>query len=163
MREPTTKDIAEYFRLGLEGGLCRENEVESWADKLIAETSSPTPNWLLNLSIDSEASENKLLQGVPGEADQITAWSLLLARLGLANRTKQFNREQIMPMLSRWSVNHEIPKPIRSEVSGLFQRCDVFLEGWNSENQFIKDMEVFFARFRPFEPSVPQSTLQALQ
>jgi hypothetical protein len=35
MPKPTTKDIAEYFRLALEAGLCCEKEIESWADKMI--------------------------------------------------------------------------------------------------------------------------------
>jgi len=162
MRNPTTKDFAEYFRLALEAGLCRENEIESWADKLIVETSSRTPDWLLNLSIDRELSKNRLLQEVPGEADQITVWSLLLARLGIANRIRQFTRGQIVRVLFRWAVNREIPNQFCNGAYRLDDSFDGIQEGWYSEDRFIKDFEDFFVPFRSFQSFLPHSTLKAL-
>ena len=165
MREPTTKDIAEYFRLALEAGLCHENEVESWADTMIAETSSPIPDWLLKLSVEKETSKNALLQAVPGVANELTLWSLLLARISIANRVKQISREQILSVLNDWSLtrNREIPKPICGDFYGLFQSFDGVEEGWHPEEKFIKDVEDFFVQFRSFEPFVPQSTFQVLR
>ena len=164
MRKPTTKDVAEYFRLALEAGLCRENEIEDWADRMIAETNSPAPDWLLNLSIESEASRNKLLEAVPGEADQIAVWSLLLARFGIANRTNQLSREQIVKVLYRWERSGELPDQFYNQVD----RLDDSLEGtkhghgWCSEDQFITRFEHFFAPFRSFESFLLQSKLQTL-
>jgi hypothetical protein len=155
MRKSTTKEFAEYFRLALEAGLCREKEIESWADKMIVETNSPTPNWLLNLSIERETSKNKLLEAVPGQADKITVWKLLLARLGVANRNKQLSREQIVRVLFRWAVNREIPKPFSDGAYRLDDSFDGMKEGWYSEEQFIKDFEDFFVPFRSFELSLP--------
>ena len=164
MRKPTTKDFAEYFRLALEAGICRENEVESWADKMIVETSSPTPDWLLNLSIESAISNHKLLEAVPGEADQPTVWNLLLARMGIANRTKQLNRGQIVRVLYRWTANGEIPSQFYNQASRLDDSFDgiQIQYGWCSEDKFIQDFEHFFAPFSSFESFLPQTTLQAL-
>ncbi len=159
MRDPTTKDFAEYFRLALEAGLCREDEIESWADKMISEASSPLPDWLLNLSIESAMSKNKLLQEVPGEADQITSWSLLLSRLGVANRTKQLTREQIVRVLFRWAVNREVPDPFFRAAYRLDDLFDGVKSGWCTEDRFIEDFEDFFAPFRAFERCLPQLTL----
>ncbi len=160
MRQPTTKDLAEYFQLALEAGLCPENEIESWADKMIVEASSPTPGWLLNLSIERDTSKSKLLEAVPGEADKHTAWSLLLSRLGVANRTGQLSREQIVRALFRWAVNREIPDPFFTGAYRLDDSLDGTKEGWNSEEQFIKDFEDFFVPFRSFEKSLPSPTFQ---
>jgi hypothetical protein len=155
MRKPITKDFAEYFQLAFEAGLCREKEIENWADKMIIETDSPTPKWLLNLSIEGEISKNKLLEVVPGETDKITVWNLLLARLGIANRKKQLNREQIVRVLFRWAVNREIPKPFLNGAYRLDDSFDGMKEGWYSEDQFVKDFEDFFVPFRSFESSLP--------
>jgi len=163
MREPTTKDFAEYFRLALEASLCRENEVESWADKMIAETSAPIPGWLLNLSTESQASKSTLLQEVPGEADLITTWSLLPARFGGANRAKQFSPEQIVKVLFRWAASGEMPKPFISKACQLDAGFDGMEAGWYSEVQFTKDFEDFFRQFRSFEPYIPQSAFQVLR
>jgi hypothetical protein len=159
MRKPTTKDFAEYFRLAFEAGLCRDKEIESWADKMIVETNSPTPKWLLNLSIERETSKNKLLEAVPGESDKITVWNLLLARLGIANRAKQFSRVQIVRWLYRWAVDKTIPEKYVTSAYILDDSLDGINEGWNSENQFVKDFEDFFVPFRSFEKFLPQSTL----
>jgi hypothetical protein len=163
MRNPSTKDFAEFFRLALEAGLCRETEIENWADKMIVESSSPIPDWLINLSTDRENSNNKLLEFVPGEPDQIAAWSLFLARLGLADRTKKLNRDQIVSILFRWAVISAVPKPFSKAAYNLAQMFDGVSEGWYSEDQFIKHFEDFFAPFHSFESSLPQSTLHASQ
>jgi hypothetical protein len=161
MRQPTTKDLAKYFRFALEAGLCREEEIETWADKMIVEASSPTPEWLLNLSIERDTSKSKLLEAVPGEADKITAWSLLRSRLGVAKRTGQLSREHIVRALFRWAVNREIPDPFFRGAYRLDDSFDGTKEGWNSEEQFIKDFEDFFVPFRSFEMSLPQSIFQS--
>jgi hypothetical protein len=163
MRNPTSKDFAEYFRLALEAGLCREHEVESWADSMIVETSSPLPDWLLSLSIDRETSKRKLLESVPGEADKITVWNLLLARFGIGSRTKQLSREQIVRVLFRWAVDREMPRPY---YSGAYRLDDSFYgmkDGWYSENQFMKDFEDYFVPFRSYEALLPQISLQVLK
>ncbi len=41
MRSPTTKDMAEYFRLALGAGICREYEIKRWSDAMIANSPSP--------------------------------------------------------------------------------------------------------------------------
>ncbi len=161
MRQPTTKDLAEYFRLALEAGLCREKEIETWADKMIVEANSPTPEWLLKLSIERDTSKSKLLEAVPGEVDKLTAWSLLLSRFGVANRNRQFSREKIVRALFRWAVNREIPDPFFTRAYQLDDSFDGTKEGWNSEEQFIKDFEDFFVPFRSFEMSLPPSTFQS--
>jgi hypothetical protein len=163
MREPTTKDLAEYFRLVLEAGLCREDEVENWADSIIVKTGSPLPDWLLNLSVERETSKNKLLQVVPGEADELTAWSLVLAQLGVADRAQELSREKILCLLNRWALDCEIPNPFCKAIYKLDYSFDGMMEGWHSENQFIKDFEDFFEQFRAFELFLPQPTLKALQ
>jgi hypothetical protein len=163
MRQPTTKDLAEYFRLALEAGICREKEIEAWADKMIVESNSPTPDWLLNLSIERETSKRKLLESVPGESDKITVWNLVLSRLGVANRLKQFTREQIVRVLFRWAVNREIPNSYFTEAYRMDDSFDLMKQGLYSENQFVKDFEDFFVPFRSFELSLPKFNLLAQQ
>ncbi|MBI3848679.1 MAG: hypothetical protein HY298_00080 [Verrucomicrobia bacterium] len=160
MRQPTTKDFAEYFQLALEVGLCRENDIEAWADKMIAESSASTPDWLLNLSIDKEASKRRLLDAVPGKSDLPTVWNLVLARLGLAARTKQFTGEQVVRILFRWVINQQVPKEHESAVYVLDDGFDGIKEGWYSLDKFKKDFEGFFKPFRTYESLVPQTNLQ---
>jgi hypothetical protein len=155
MRKPTTKDFAEYFRLAFEAGLCREKEIKNWADKMIIEKSLPTPDWLLNLSIEGETSKNKLLEAVPGKADKNTVYNLLLARVGITNRAKKFSRVQIVQMLFRWAIDKIIPEKNVNSVYVLSEGLDGISEGWNSEHQFVKDFEDFFVPFRSFESSLP--------
>jgi len=163
MRNPTLKDISEYFRLALEAGLCREKEIECWADNMIIETSSPTPDWLLKLSIERETTKGKLLESVPGMADTTTVWNLLLARLGIGNRTKQFSRAQIVGVLYCWAANGKIPS---SFFAGTYKLDNSYYgrgEEWYVEDQCIKNFENFFEPFRSFETFLPLSTLQALK
>lgn len=155
MLKPTTKDYAEYFRLSLEAGLCREDEIESWAYKMIIETNPPVPNWLLSLSTDGEISKNKLLQSVPGEADQNVTWSLLLARLSTAYRAKHFSRIQIVEVIFRWISAGVIPSQFLQGAAKLDQSLDGMIDGWGSEDQFIKDFEDFLVPFRSFQSLLP--------
>jgi hypothetical protein len=155
MEKLTTKDFAEYFRLALEAGLCRENEIEKWADKMIIETNSPTPKWLLNLSIERETSINKLLEAVPGKANENSVWNLLLARIGIANRAKQLSRKQIVGILFRWAVDRTIPEKYWPDAYKLDDGFDGIQAGWYSEKQFMKDFEDFFVSFRSFESLLP--------
>ncbi|HKS38112.1 MAG TPA: hypothetical protein VJW76_13025, partial [Verrucomicrobiae bacterium] len=151
MQKPTTKDYAEYFRLALEAGLIREAEIEQWADKMIVEISSATPDWLLNLSIDREASKGRLLEVVPGETDKTNSWNLLLAHLGIAARTNRFKREQVVSMLYRWAIAGVIPEEHLSAAYALDAGLDGIKAGWFSERQFEERFEAFFRQFRSFE------------
>jgi hypothetical protein len=161
MRQPTIKDLAEYFRLALEAGLCREIEIEAWADKMIIEANSPTPDWLLNLSIERERSKTKVLESVPGESDQISVWNLVLAKLGIAARTKQMSQERVVRILFRWAVDRVMPEEYVSWAYTLDDGFDGHKAGWFFKSQFDKDFEDFFLRFQSLEPLLPEPTLQA--
>jgi hypothetical protein len=157
MRQPTTKDLAEYFRLALEAGLCRENDIEAWADKMIADCKSDLPDWLLNLSIDGEASKNKLLDAVPGKSDPDTYWNLVFAHLGRAARANLLTEERIVRILFRWQLDRKIPKEHEGEVYGLDDGFDGIKEGWNSLEKFHQYFAEVFAQFREFENLIPQT------
>jgi len=157
MRQPTTKDLAEYFRLALEAGLCSEKDIEAWADKMIADCKSDVPDWLLNLSIDGEASKNRLLDAVPGESDPGTYWNLVFAHLGRAAQVKLLTEERIVRILFRWQLNRIIPKEQEGEVYGLDDGFDGIKEGWNSLEKFRQYFAEFFAQFREFENLIPQT------
>jgi hypothetical protein len=162
MRRPTIKDSAEYFRRALEVGLCRESDVEAWADKMIAESNADIPTWLLDLSIGGENSKAKTLGAVPGEPDNLTVWNLVLAHLGKASRAGRFSREQVVRVLFRWAVNREIPSPMLSAAYRLDDGFDGAREGWYSEGQFVQDFEGFFDQFRSAERLLPETALSPL-
>ncbi len=153
--KPTTKDFAEYFGLALEAGVCHEEEIEAWADKMIIETASPIPKWLLDLSMEEEPGKNRLLDAVPGEADKLVVWHLVLARLGIAYRTKQLSREKAFKTMYRWVAACKIPEPFSKQVQRLDDGLDGVKQGWYEEKQVIKDFEGFFDKFRAFELLLP--------
>lgn len=157
MRQPTTKDLAEYFRLALEAGLCREKDIEAWADKMITESNTDIPDWLLNLSIDQEVSKNRLLDAVPGESDQTTVWNLVLAHLGRASKAKLMTKERVVRILFRWQLERKIPKDHEGEVYGLDDGFDGIKEGWNTLRKFEEYFAEFFEPFRAFENLIPES------
>ncbi len=161
MRHPTTKDLAEYFRLALEAGLCGEKEIEAWADKLITESNGGIADWLLNLSINQEASKSRLLDDVPSESDTTTVWNLVLAHLGRAAHAKQLTEERVVRILFRWQLERRIPKEYEGEIYGLDDGFDGIKEGWNSLDQFQKYFAEFFEPFRAFEHLIPQANSKA--
>jgi hypothetical protein len=160
MRQPTIKDKAEYFRRILEVGLCREQDIEAWADKMIVENKDTIPNWLLNLSTDGEASKTRLLNAIPGEFDALTVWNLVLSSLGMATRLGNLSRDQVVRVLFRWAVGSELPDQFKEEAYKLDDGLDGIKAGWFSESQFIEDFEKFFEQFRSTEPSLPQMNLK---
>jgi|SRR5271170_6845977 len=160
MRQPTTKDFAEYFRLALEAGLSRETEIEAWADAMIVETKSPIPDWLLNLSIERETSKSKILESVPGEVDKITVWNLVLAKLGAAARAEKINREQVVRQLFRWAVERILPKEYVPRAYTLDDGYYGTRSGWFLVSQFEKDFTEFFRNFQVYENLLPEFILK---
>ena len=161
MRQPTTKDFAEYFRLTLEAGVCLETEIETWADAMIIETTSPIPDWLLNLSIERETSKFKILESVPGIADEITVWNLVLAKLGVAVRAQKIDQERIVRQLFRWVVERVLPEDYTSMAFTLDDGYDGVQEGWFLLSQFEKDFAEFFRTFQVYEKWLPEFNLKA--
>lgn len=157
MRQPTTKDLAEYFRLALEAGLCRERDIEAWADHMIADCKTNIPEWLLNLSIDQEASKNKLLDAVPGESDLKPVWNLVQAHLGRATPAKLLTEECVVRILFRWQLERKVQKEHEGEVYALDDDFDGIKEGWNSPEKFRQYFVELFEQFRAFEHLVPQT------
>lgn len=162
MHQPTTKDFAEYYRLALEAGLCRDTDIEAWADKMIVESEVEMPEWLLDLSTNGQTSKANQLGSVPGQADSQQVWNPFLAGLGRAVRLQKLTGEQVVRVLFRWAVNREIPEPFFYEAYRLDDSFDGICEGWNSESQFLKDFRDFFSQFRPFERFLPNAAASSL-
>jgi hypothetical protein len=156
MRKPTVNDLAEYFRLTVEAGLRSEKDIEVWADNLISDSLSPIPEWLLNLSIDREASKARLLKAVPGKQDTETVWNMVLAHLGLAARTQKLTEERVVRILFQWQLNRVIPKEYEGGVYGLDDACDGIKVGWNTLKNFQQYFSEFFEPFRRFEELIPK-------
>lgn len=156
MRKPTVKDLAEYFRLTVEAGLRPEKDIAVWADNLISDSLSPVPEWLLNLSIDREASKARLLAAGPGQPDMETVWSMVLAHLGLEARKQKLTEVHFVRILFRWQKNQMIPKEYESAVYGLDDACDGIKVGWNTAKNFQQYFAEFFEPFRSFEELIPK-------
>jgi hypothetical protein len=156
MRQPTVKELAEYFRLTLEAGLRPEKDIEVWADNLISDSLSPIPDWLLNLSIDREACKARLLDAVPGQRDMETVWRMVLAHLGLAVRTRKLTEERVVRILFRWQLDRVIPKDYEGGVYGLDDAFDGIKLGWNTLKNFQQYFAEFFEPFRRFEELIPK-------
>jgi len=82
--KPSWKQYADYFRMGLELGVCSHTEIINWADRLI-ETSEKPEDWMIELA----TSQNQhildvlhILQNVSGLADLDISFQLLMTRLG---------------------------------------------------------------------------------
>jgi hypothetical protein len=77
----TDKDIAEFLRLGLEGGWVNFSVARQWADRWI-ETHDVTAEWAIDLSVTSD--ENvalSLLHAVPGSSRLELSMRLLVGFL----------------------------------------------------------------------------------
>ncbi len=156
MKQPTTKDLADYFTLALEAGLCVEAEVTAWADQMIVENTTAMPGWLLNLSTDVEVSKAMLLSAVPGFSNKQLVWSILFAQMSRLIRAKKFSREHLVRSLYRWEVDGVLPKQYSNEVYALDDGLDGIKSGWHTERAFTEDCNKFFSKFEPFDSFIPK-------
>jgi hypothetical protein len=116
--QPTRKDIAEFFRLGLLAGVCDLPSIVRWADGIIASEASP-PFAFLDLSTcESQpvSAAVDLLTGVPGERTPDLAVQMLLGHCSRLARSGALHVTDALLRLYRMATAENFPHSIYSEL-----------------------------------------------
>ena len=99
--EPSRKDIAEFFRLGLVARICEPSSIARWADSIVAaEPSSHIAFIELCLAGSQPASSvQTLLDAVPGQATPDLPFQMLLGHSSRLLTANIFTAEQLLRRL----------------------------------------------------------------
>jgi len=96
--QPTRKDMAEFFRLGLLAGRCEPPAVARWEDSIVAVESSPHIAFIeLCIAASQPASSvQTLLDDVPGQATPELPARMLLGFSSRLAASHTFTSEQLL-------------------------------------------------------------------
>ena len=156
--QPTRKDIAEFFRLGLLAGVCEPATVVQWAEQIVTE--DPRPNIaFIELCVSGPQPSGvlqTLLTDVPGQATPDLPIQMLLGYSSRLIASRAFTPAQLLLRLHRISSVDAFPERIYFELVGL--EDNLYLAGkgvygtLSEVSQHIKD---FLVTFEPYTPRIP--------
>lgn len=149
------KDIADFFRLGLLGGVVSLREVIAWADSLISASESPEEA-ALDLSISEwqgRLAAIDALGAFSGESDDTLPTHLLLARCNELVRSGQSDEFTVLSALRGLPLYDDI-----------YNRVDTLDDAkYLAEHQHYgtlhdvrADVREFLRQFTQYEPQIPQ-------
>ncbi len=142
--QPTWRNYADYFSMGLLLGLFTQAEVVCWADSLIEGSDRPE-EWIIELS----TSENRhpldvihLLDAVPGARNLDVSFKLLVAKLATLYPTILPKHSQLLGKL--YQLTHdEISDDLKSYIYLIDCDLDFVEEGYGDWSVIQADYEEF--------------------
>lgn len=152
----TSKDIAEFARLGLRFRILTLQSVVVWADHLIEESDVPE-TWVIDLAMADSNTVEDVLRHVPGESQAGVALQLFLALLHRRWRSGTLTIDTVRHI--GWTLHCEsaLPIPERQADWGvkLEVECEEFDYGWRSEEQIRNSIDEKLAAYAKDERLLP--------
>lgn len=102
--QPSLKNYADYLSMGLEIGVCSQDDVVAWADRLIEESDRPEL-WMIELSTGRSKhilDVQHWLQVVSGTSSLEVSFKLLIAHLQRHYPTVQPEQVRLLSKLYFW-------------------------------------------------------------
>jgi len=154
--QPSLRQYADYFSIGMLLGLCSVNEVIAWIDRLIEKDDCPS-DWMIELS--TSASKHPLdvihlLELVPGTKDLEVSWRLAIAKLGelypilspAPRRFVQPRDSQLFSKLYFLAQNHdELSDDLRGKIFQIYLDLDCVEQGYSDWSIIQQDYEELLA------------------
>ncbi len=158
---PSTKDLAEFARLGLHLDLLKHSAVVEWADELIREGDVP-PVWLIDVSLSDSESVDRTLSKAPGVFDEQLPIRMIHALVRHRWSSGSFTISGIRRL--GWRVYIETSS-LTSESQphwGLVLEVEgeEFDNEWWSEEDRRRSIEEKLAPYAEFEKLLPNWALQ---
>jgi hypothetical protein len=101
---PSDKDFAEFARDGLIAGLFKADEVQKWADRIIAERAE-VPDWAIELSTAGFNEMISVLGEVPGDHSGGVPDNLMAALIRRRVRNGEIKPKQLRGVVSKLDVD----------------------------------------------------------
>ena len=144
--QPTRKDIAEFFRLGIRAGVCDLPKIVRWADEVI--TSEPFPPFaFFDLSICQSQPVStilSLLVEVPGERTPNLAVQMLLGHCYRLARSNALDVLDVLVPLFRMSRVESFPDDIWLE---LVRQEDAFADARDGVHGALSEVQASFTEY----------------
>lgn len=154
--QPTWRQYADYFAVGLSLGLCSVNEVINWVDQLIEDHDCPL-EWMIEVS--TSASKHPLdiihlLNLVPGSKDLEISLRLLIAKLGevyptLMPEQGRFAQSKHSQLLSRLRFlvreHNSLSDDVRGNIVRIHLDLDCVEQGYGDWSIIQQDYEELLA------------------
>ena len=160
--QPTRKDIADFFRLGLLVGFCTPSEVAQWADRIVAAEASPHIAFIeLCVSGSQPASTVQTLLGdVPGEATPDLAPHILLGHSYRLITSHAISAERALRLLYPLSCGESFSEDIRFTLSAYDDELSLAHQGvYRTVADVIQQFITFLADYESYAPDT--STVNA--
>ncbi|MBD2742298.1 hypothetical protein [Coleofasciculus sp. FACHB-1120] len=150
--QPSLRQYADYFSIGMLLGLCLANEVIAWVDQLIEESDRPS-DWMIELSISTTKhllDIIHLLDLVPGTKDLEISFRLAIAKLGdvyptLSPEQGKFAQPKHSQLFSKLYFLAQEHDNLSDDVRGsIFQICldlDCVEQGYGDWSVIQQDYE----------------------
>jgi len=154
-RQPTRKDVAEFFRLGLLAGLCKPSTVARWADSIVTAERSPHIAFI-ELCIAGSQPANQvqsLLDNVPGQSTATLPVQMLLGHASRLVAAQTSPPEQVLLRIYRIASLETFPDGIYFDLIRLEDGLSLARDGvYGTLAEVRHDIVVFFKEYEPFAP-----------
>lgn len=155
--EPTRRDIAEFFRLGLRAGICDVPAVVRWADAVIE--SEPAPHHAFaELSLCGPMRPDAveaLLTFVPGDPRPDVPHLMVLGHAGRLLDSGAVPADRLLLALHGLSKRERFPERIRWRLINLEEDLDRARHGEGDTAAVNRAIASFLAEYAQFAPHVP--------
>lgn len=154
--QPSLRQYADYFAIGLLLDLCLVNEVIAWVDQLIEEDDYPS-DWMIELSTSAGRHPQDiihLLDLVPGQKDLEVSLRLAIAKLEDVYPTLSLEQERfVQPKHSQlfsklyflvWE-HEELSDDIRGNIFQIYLDLDCVEQGYGDWSIIQQDYEDLLA------------------
>ena len=153
-REPSRKDMGEFFRLGLLAGLCEPSDVARWADTIVASERSPHIAFieLCIAASQSASSVQSLLHEVPGQATPDLPFLMLLGHSARLLAAHTYSPKQLLLRLYRLA-RVELPESIYLELVGLEDAYSLVRDGvYGTLAEIAQHITAFLNEYESYAP-----------
>jgi len=155
--QPTRRDIAEFFRLGLLAGVCDLSAIVCWADfVLTAEPSPPYPFCDLSICESQPVSSVvSLLREIPGSSTPDLAVFMLLGFCYQFVQSNSLALSETLVRLHSMARTEDFPDRVDSALSNLDEDLHLAREGIHGTvTEVERAFSDYLARYKTYVPSI---------
>jgi len=153
--EPTHRDIAEFFRLGLLAGVCDLSAIVCWADSVLTAEPSP-PYAFCDLSICESQPVSSvvcLLREVPGTPTPDLPIFMLLGFCYQLAQSGSLSLSEKLVRLHRMARTEHFPDRIDSALTNLDEDLYLAREGiYGTVTEVERAFTDYLARYKSYAP-----------
>jgi hypothetical protein len=153
--QPTRKDLAEFFRLGLRAGVCDLLSIVRWADGIISSEPSP-PFAFFDLSVcesQPDSAAISFLSEVPGEHTPDVTLHMLLGHCSRLVHSGAFAPADILVRLHRLNRTEHFPDCVDSAIRNLNEDYHLAHDGIHGTVESVaRAFTDYLSRFDQYAP-----------